>query len=103
MVKATKDVEGALTRKVREARRLAVEAFHQSSDYQRDLSEAAVDSFLAGFENYHAKVLWKYLKMDLSNVSLINTPSMPQAMGSPPVGSVEAFIAPSEEDNVVEI
>ena len=41
--------------------------------------------------------------MDLSDVSLIDTPSTPQAMDPPPTGDVEALIAPPKEDDIVKI
>lgn len=82
---------------------MTMEAFHRSSDYQRDLGEAATDSFLEDFEDCRVKVLLKYSEVDLSSVPSIDTPSMPQAMDSSLIGDVEAFIASSEEDGVVNI
>ena len=80
-----------------------MEAFHRSSDYQRDLGTVAMDFFQEGFEDYRTKVLLKYPEVDLSGVSSVGTPSMPKGMDSPSNNDVEAIIAPPEEDDVVKI
>ena len=61
-----------------------------------------MDSFLEGFEDCHAKVLWKYLEIDLSDVPLIDAPSMLPTVDSPPAGEAGALIALPGEDNIVE-
>ena len=42
-----------------------------------------------------------YPEMDLSGISSMDAPSMLQVIDSPPAGVVEAFLAPTEEEEDV--
>ena len=70
-------------------------------DYQRELDEAAADSFLEGFEDCRTKVLREHPEVDMSCVSPIDASSMPQDVDSPSTGDMKAFTAPPEEDDIV--
>ena len=97
----TEVAEWDLVQRVKEAQRLAMETFCRSSDYQRDLSKAIADFFLAGFEDCHAKVRQKYPKMNLGGVSTIDTPSTSQVADSPSTGDVKVLLASIREDDVM--
>ena len=99
VVETTKGAEGALMRRVKEAQWLTVEAFWWSSDYQRDLDEVAMDSYLMGFKDCCTKVLQKYPDVELGGISLIDTPSMSQVLDSPPTDDAEASTALIGEDD----
>ena len=96
----TERAEAALAEKSAEIGRLAVQAYRQSAEFIRDMSEAVQayrrsdefvrdmsdagsDSFVLGFDEGLARVSAKYPGIDLSGVSLLDSPPAPLSADSP--------------------
>ena len=63
----------------------AVQAYRQSDEFVRDMSDAGSDSFVLGFEEGLARVSAKYPEIDLSGISLLDSPPAPLPADPPTV------------------